>query len=543
MKAIEQTSSSIFVDFRFLGNKEEIAFNPHQQKVYLLDFEKPVYVLRINNQVGLATSGKVIPANNINGNEPEVIGVLPAFTPQMWGNEDFKSTYRTSYSYYTGAMANGIASTNMVIALGKAGFMGSFGAAGLPPARLEEAIKAIQSELPYGPYAFNLIHSPNEDALERNAVNLYLKYQVRTVEASAFLDLSPSIVQYRATGLEIGKNGNVEIKNHIIAKVSRKEVALKFLHPAPAAMLQLLVNQGKISPDQARLASQVPMADDITIEADSGGHTDNRPLVCILPVMLSLRDEVQKQYAIPFHVRIGAAGGITTPSAVLAAFMMGADYVVTGTVNQACVESGASDHTRRLLAQAGFADVTMAPCADMFEMGVKVQVLKTGTLFPMRAQKLYDLYTRYDSIDAIPVEERDKLEKQVFKRSFDSVWDDTVKFFSERDPDQITRANSNPKRKMALIFRWYLGLSSRWSNTGEKGREMDYQIWCGPGIGSFNDWTKSTYLADYQSRHVVDIARHLLVGCCYLDRVQQLVRMGVKLQDGIDHYVPEKQLF
>ena len=34
----------------------------------------------------------------------------------------------------------------------------------------------------------------------------------------------------------------------------------------------------------------------------------------------------------------------------------------------------------------------MAPAADMFEMGVKLQVLKRGTMFPMRAQKLYELY-------------------------------------------------------------------------------------------------------------------------------------------------------
>jgi hypothetical protein len=52
----------------------------------------------------------------------------------------------------------------MVIALGKAGFLGSFGAAGLPPARLEAAIQQIQAALPDGPYAFNLIHSPHEEA-------------------------------------------------------------------------------------------------------------------------------------------------------------------------------------------------------------------------------------------------------------------------------------------------------------------------------------------------------------------------------------------
>ena len=87
-------------------------------------------------------------------------------------------------------------------------------------------------------------------------------------------------------------------------------------------------------------------------------------------------------------MRIGAAGGISTPESALAAYMMGAAYVGTGSINQACVESGASEHTRGLLAQADMADVAMAPSADMFEMGARVQVLKKGCFFPMRAQKL-----------------------------------------------------------------------------------------------------------------------------------------------------------
>ncbi len=150
------------------------------------------------------------------------------------------------------------------------------------------------------------------------------------------------------------------------------------------------------------------------------------------------------------------------------------------------------------------ADVIMAPSADMFEMGVKVQVLKNGTLFPMRAQKLYEVYSRCNAIEEIPAEDREKLERQIFRRDLESVWADTVKFFAERDPSQIERANNNPKRKMALIFRWYLGLSSRWSNSGEAGREIDYQIWCGPSMGTFNDWARGTYLAEPVQRRVVE---------------------------------------
>jgi trans-AT polyketide synthase, acyltransferase and oxidoreductase domains len=508
---------------------------------YLRTLSEPVYVIQDHEKIGIITASQLKPAASQN-TSVKLLASVPALPVENLGDPDFKKAYGVRCAMYAGAMANGIASAEMVIALGKAGMLGSFGAAGLVRSQLESVVRQIQAELPDGPYAFNLIHSPNEEALERNAVEVYLQMGVHVVEASAYIDLTPSIVYYRAVGLNQAPNGEIQITNRILAKCSRREVATKFMEPAPENLLRQLVNEGRITPQQAELARQVPMADDITVEADSGGHTDNRPLVCLLPAILSLRDEIQTKFGYTTPVRIGAAGGISTPASVLAAFMMGAAFVVTGSINQACIESGASEHTKKLLAQAGMADITMAPSADMFEMGVKVQVLKHGTLFPMRALKLYDLYMRYDSIDQIPTDEREKLERQVFKRDLESIWGDTVKFFTARDPAQIERANNNPKRKMALIFRWYLGLSSRWSNSGEKGREMDYQIWCGPSMGSFNDWTRGTYLAEPQNRKIVDVTQHLFCGAAYLYRLQTLKIQGLRVPASLEQYYPMKPL-
>jgi PfaD family protein len=346
-------------------------------------------------------------------------------------------------------------------------------------------------------------------------------------------------VRYRAAGLSRNAQSGIEIENKIIAKLSRREVAEKFMSPAPERILRQLRDQGLITAEQAELAAQVPVADDITVESDSGGHTDNRPLVGLLPSILALRDEIQEQYDYPTPIRVGAAGGISTPSAALGAFMMGAAYVVSGSVNQGCLEAGASPHTKKLLAEADMADVIMAPAADMFEMGVKVQVLKRGTLFAMRAQKLYDLYQQYESVEAIPAAERERVEKQIFRRGIDEVWADTMQFFTERDPEQITRANNNPKRKMALIFRWYLGLSSRWSNVGEQGREVDYQIWCGPSMGAFNSWVRGSYLEKPENRRVADVAHHIMTGAAYLYRVQSLKMQGAALPTSYLQYRPE----
>jgi PfaD family protein len=122
-------------------------------------------------------------------------------------------------------------------------------------------------------------------------------------------------------------------------------------------------------------------------------------------------------------------------------------YVMTGSVNQACVESGSSDIARQMLAEAEQADVIMAPAADMFEMGVKVQVLKRGTMFAMRGAKLYDFYRKYGAIEQIPRTEREMLEEKFFKNSLENVWQQTHDYFQERAPVQINARRVIPSIK------------------------------------------------------------------------------------------------
>ena len=516
-------------------DRQSLAFDEAEVTNALLNLAEPCYVVKQQGKIGI-TNRDLWYANP----DVELLMAAPPLSIEQLGDRNFLDFHGVKYAYMTGAMAGGIASEELVIALGKQGILASFGAGGLSLKRVEAAIARIQQALPNGTYAFNLLHSPNEPEIERNAVELYLKDGVRTLEASAFLNLSPNIVHYRAAGLKLNAANQIEIENKVIAKVSRREVATKFLQPAPSKILNELVVQGKITQLQADLAQKVPMADDITVEADSGGHTDNRPLVCLFPAIVELRDEIQSQYNYQQPVRIGVAGGISTPQAALAAYSMGAAYIVTGSVNQSCVEAGTSTHAKQLLAQAEMHDVMMAPAADMFEMGVKLQVLKRGTMFALRAQKLYELYKNYDSITDIPTQERTKIEQQIFRTSLDEVWQLTVEYLSQRNPEKLAKANSNPKLKMALIFRWYLGLSSRWSNTGEAGREIDYQIWCGPAMGAFNNWVKGSYLEPVSDRHVVDVALHILTGAAYLYRVQNLKLQGLDLSDRYSQYRPEK---
>jgi PfaD family protein len=419
----------------------------------------------------------------------------------------------------TGAMANGIASVELVCAASRGGFLGSFGAAGLSPERIASAVEKLQLELGQRPFCVNLIHSPQEPHWEWEVAELLVRQGVRCVEASAYMELTLPLVWYAAVG------GGV---NRLIAKVSREEVARRFMSPAPPQMLRELVHSGRLQEGEAEAARQRPLAADVTVEADSGGHTDNRAAVVLLPVMLGLAEQLRTEHRYTQRVRVGLGGGIATPEALAAAWAMGADYVVTGSINQACVESGTSEAVRRLLAQAGIADVGMAPAADMFEMGVKVQVLKRGTMFAMRAQRLYDLYRAYGSWEEIPATERHWVEQTCFRQSFGQVWQEVEQYWQRRDAEQLRRAEREPKHRLALAFRWYLGMSSRWANGGEPGRELDYQIWCGPGMGAFNVWVRGSSLEAVGARDVVTVGRNLLYGSCIALRRLQLRQLGVE---------------
>ena len=524
--------------FSWDGQQSELIFDKNGLQKCLLQFNLPVYAVWENNKIGFTNIGNMVPAN---GKTSNLAGWLPPISSSQFGDPSFYSTYGVKAAFYAGGMANAIASEEMIITLAKSGLMGSFGSGGLSMDRLRNAINTIQTAIPDGPCMFNLLHNPFEPEIEQQTVEIYLKNQIHVVEAAAYIQLTPAIVQYRASGLSIDSSQNICIENRIIAKVSRKETTLLFLRPAPESILEKLVADGRITREQADLAGQVPLADDITIEADSGGHTDNQPLVSLLPSIIALRNQLQKEYKFTVPVRIGAAGGISTPESALAAYMMGAAYIVTGSINQACVESGASEHTRALLAQAEMADVTMAPSADMFELGARVQVLKKGSFFPMRAQKLFNLYKTYDSINEIPDAVQRELESKIFKRSMDEIWQETTTFFAKHNPEQITKANLNPKKKMALIFRWYLGLSSRWSRDGVVDRKLDYQIWCGPSMGAFNEWVRGTYLEDYRNRYIADVTEQLTSGCVYRSRVQSLKLQGVSFPSELDFYYPQEQ--
>lgn len=491
-------------------------------------FREPTHVVLTPRGSVAAAFGGHVRADAAQGALPW-LGTLPPLYPEWLGDRSFNEAHRVRFAYVAGEMANGIATTAMVEAMARAEMLGFFGAAGLSFERVARSVDELVHKLGVDGAAWgvNLIHSPNESALEERVAALLIERRVPIVSCSAFMGLTPAVVHAAAAGLRVDSAGHIVRPRAVFAKISRPETAARFMSPAPDEMLRDLVSRGLLREHEASLAARVPVAEDVTVESDSGGHTDNRPLVALLPAIMALRDELARRHGFSRPIRVGAAGGLGTPSSLAAAWALGAAYVVTGSVNQAAIESGLSPQGRALLAKADIADVIMAPAADMFELGVHVQVLKRGTMFGPRAQKLYEVYREHDSLAAIPRDVREKLERELFRSSLDEIWAQTRAFWERRDREELARAERDPKHQMALTFRWYLGMASRWAIDGEPSRVMDYQIWCGPAMGAFNRWSSGTFLADQENRSVVQIARNLLEGSAAITRAQQLRTFGV----------------
>lgn len=501
--------------------------------------DQPVYIVTSSGTIAAGVGGTaVLGPRPVAGEAYPIHGYVSALPPESLGDPAFRTTHGVKYNYVAGEMANAIASEQLVETMARCGGIGFFGAGGCPLERVEQAVTRIKNNVGNLPYGFNLIHSPGETGMEDALVDLFLKHGVRTVCASAFMDLTLPMIRYRVSGIRTDEHGVIVTPNHLFAKISRDEVATKFFSPPPAEMLAALVQKGAISEAQARMAEKLPVAEDMTAEADSGGHTDNRPAITLIPAMLALRDRLAEKHRYDRPLRVGAAGGIATPWSVMTAFAMGADYVLTGSINQSCQEAGTSDAVRQMLSQATQVDVIMGPAADMFEMGVNVQVLKRGTMFAMRARKLYELYKAHGSVEEIPAAARAQIEKDLFKKSLDAIWAETSEFFKTRDPRQLELAGRDPKHKLALIFRWYLGRSSRWANTGEADRKLDYQVWCGPAMGAFNEWARDSFLEKIENRHVDTVALNLMIGAAYLTRLRWLANQGVRLAPTLERFRP-----
>jgi trans-AT polyketide synthase/acyltransferase/oxidoreductase domain-containing protein len=301
------------------------------------------------------------------------------------GSARFRQRFGLKYAYVAGGMYRGVAAPKLVARLGRAGCLGFYGTGGLAPDDVEAGLRVLRAELREGQaFGVNLLADYAAPETEMATVELFLKHQVRHIEAAAYMQMTPAIVYFRLRGLSQGADGTIRSTHRVLAKVSRPEVAEAFMSPAPRHIVEQLLAEGKINTEQARLAQQVPVSEDVCIEADSGGHTDGGIPTVLFPAMLQLKRRLEAKHAYAEPICMGLGGGIGTPEAAAAAFIMGADFILTGSINQCTVDAATSDDVKRMLQDINVQDTEYAPAGDMFEVGARVQVLITrvSTRFP-----------------------------------------------------------------------------------------------------------------------------------------------------------------
>ncbi len=458
---------------------------------------------------------------------PPPPGGPAVFRAESLGSAEFRRDHRVRAAYLAGSMYKGISSAELVLRMGRAGLLGFLGTGGLGLDRIGRDLERLARESgPDRPYGANLLHTPADPAREDAVASLCVRAGVRSVEAAGFTRITPALVRVRFAGASRDADGRPSAGRHVVAKVSRPEVAQAFLAPAPAAVVDRLVAEGGLTPQEARIARELPVSGDLCVESDSGGHTDGGVALALLPTIVRLRERAGAEYGYHRRVRVGAAGGLGTPEAVAAVFLLGADFVLTGSVNQCSPEAGTAEAVKEMLAGLDVQDTTYAPAGDMFELGARVQVVRKGTLFPARANKLYQLYRQYGALEELDERTRRSLEEQCFGRPVEEVWRETRAHLARTDPEELARAGRSARHRMALVFRWYFVHSTRLAMHGTPEQQVNYQIHCGPAMGAFNRFVAGTELADWRRRHVDVIADRLMTGAASIltDRTNAILR-------------------
>lgn len=428
-------------------------------------------------------------------------------TEPCLGNPDIMKRYNIQSTCFVGPMQMGISSAEMVEKLAKDNMLSFLGTTGVELKKIERELESLKRNCGQSvSYGVSVVHTPRDPQREMDLVNLLLKQEVHIIEVSAYIKITEPLVLYRLSGLSQDRDGRIESKNRIIVKASRPEVVRAFLTPAPKKVVLKLLESGLISAEQARLAETIPMADDICALADAGASTDMGTAYVVLPSMKRLRDEMVAQYGYQETIHVGQAGGIGTPEAVAAAFMLGADFIETGSINQCTIEADTSDAVKDLLEAMDIQDTEYVP-SEIFEFGGKVQVLKKGSLFFARLNKLYEIYRQYNSIDELDSKLKDLIQNRYFKKSFQEVFDEVKR---KSTSAELERLQTDEKYKMAMIFGWYSSYGFQLALEGDQNQSVDYHVNCGPAMGAFNRYVKGTQYEHWRNRSVVEINQRMM---------------------------------
>jgi len=413
------------------------------------------------------------------------------------GQATFRNRFGVSEAIVVGGMGYGVGGPVLVEQMARAGFLAFLGADGLSETEVRGHIGTLCDRLGSAAFGVNVRGGAGRDSAVEARLDLLATLGVDCVEIGGFYQIERALVRYRLAGVSRGGEGAVVAPNRILAKVTRPETAEAFLSPPPPDLVAALLKDGRIDAEAAALAPQLTMADAVVALADCAGDTDGASLLALLPVVRDMRDRLAP------HVAVGAGGGIGTAEAASVAFLMGADFVQIGSIMQCTVEAGLSDLAKDILAEMGVQDTELAPSEHWFDWGGKARVLKRGSLFAARANKLYDLYRFYESWDAIPAALRKRIEDGYFQAGYAEI-------LNGLRAQGTVPQGATQKQELMHVFRHYLAEGRRFALVGEAARRADFQLSASPALGAFNARVRGTALADWRNRHADALATDLV---------------------------------
>lgn len=474
------------------------------EQVDLIEVGPGRVLTKLNNEIIESSDPIVLNNKNVQGIKSKAELIKPVDLKGL-GSQSFLKHHQVKYPYVAGSMCDGISSEKLVTKMAQSGFLAFLGTDGLSVKEIEDLIKSCVATLkPEQSYGVNVHCRPGNSTEQKQLIDLCLKHRVPCIEISGFDQISFDLIKYRTKGLS--RSGDqISIKNKILLKTAKTETAALFMQPAPVHILDKLLSEQCITPDEHLMAQTVPVVDDICVEGDAAWKTEQTSTLIKLPEIIRLRE--QRRSSLSNAVRIGCSGGVGTPEAIAAVFMLGADFVLTGSINQCTVEANTGDSIKQMLSTLSSEDTCCVPAGDLFESGARAQVVRKGVYFPARAQKLYDLYRLHDGLGDISAQNKQQLEKHFFHRSFESIFQELV---DTEDSEEIRKANESSKYKMAKVFKWYFERAKKLPLNGKDQDPDNYQIYCGPALGAFNQWAADTPYEQWQNRHVDKMALSLL---------------------------------
>ena len=256
--------------------------------------------------------------------------------PPRWNENRLTAKLGIDYPIIQGPLG-GLSSQKLTAAVSNFGGLGSFGAHGLTPEAIKEAIAEIRS-LTSKPFAMNLWVSMEDDGArtsDENAFNRSLA--ALTGHLAALGAPRPTFKPYLPDRFE----------DQVRVLLDAKVPAFSFIFGIPPREVleecraKSIVTIGTATtPDEGATLEEAGVDAIVASGFEAGGHRGSflRAAEDSLTGTLSVVPQIADKVKVP----VIAAGGIADARGVVAALALGAEGVQMGTVFLACKESGAS---------------------------------------------------------------------------------------------------------------------------------------------------------------------------------------------------------